>query len=76
VASDAERIELTRLVAFLQAGDGSEAEQDAALDGLQARVPHPRVASLIFWPDAEGFDRELTPEEVVEIASAYRPVEL
>jgi hypothetical protein len=34
------------------------------------------VSSLIFWPNHEGFDRELTPDEVVDLALAYRQIEL
>ncbi len=56
--------------------EGTESEQDAALREFEARVPHPPVSSLIFWPNHEGFDRELTPDEVVDLALAYRQIEL
>ena len=71
-----ERQELVRLVAYLMAGEGTEAEQHAALRDVEVRVLHPRVSSLIFWPNHEGFDRDLTPDEVVDLALAYRPTEL
>lgn len=66
--SDNHRDDLVRLVTTLMAGQGTEAEQDAALGAPESRVPHPRVSALIFWPHEEGFDRELTPDEVVDIA--------
>lgn len=76
VAVDDERDELVRLVTYLMSAEGTEEEQDAALKALESRVPHPRVSSLIFWPSHEGFDGELTPEEVVDVALAYRAIEL
>jgi Colicin immunity protein / pyocin immunity protein len=74
--SSVDRAELLRLVTYLMAGQGTEEEQDAALRTLQSHVPHPRVSDLIFWPSHEGFDHELTPDEVVEEALAYRPIPL
>ena len=71
-----ERDELVGLVRLIQAGDGSEAEIDAALGLLARRVPRPRVSGLIFWPQHEGFDRDLTAEEIVAAALAYRPFAL
>lgn len=76
VTTDREREELVRLVAYLMSGEGTEAEQEAALRALETRVQHPRVSGLIFWPSREGFDRELTPEEVVDQALSYRAIEL
>jgi hypothetical protein len=74
--SSVDRSELVRLVTYLMAGDGTDEEQDAALRAVESQVLHPRVSDLIFWPGHEGFDRELTPAEVVEIALAYRPIPL
>lgn len=74
--SMSQRSELLRLVTYLMSGEGTESEQVAALRELESRVPHPRVSDLIFWPQHEGFDRELTPDEVVDVALAYRPIEL
>jgi hypothetical protein len=56
--------------------EGTESGQDAALRELEARVPHPRVSRLISWPNHQGFDRELTPDEVVDLPLAYRQIEL
>lgn len=71
-----EHEQLVRLVSFLMSGDGTEADQDAALSELEARLPHPRVSGLIYWPSHEGFNRALTAAEVVEEAMKYRPIEL
>ena len=76
VTTGDERDELVRLVTVLMSGAGSEEEQDAALKTLESRVLHPRVSGLMFWPSHEGFDRELSPEEVVDLALAYRPIVL
>lgn len=74
-ASRTSRGELLRLVNFLMSGGGTEAEQDKALRDLESRVEHPRISALIFWPQSEGFDHELTAEEVVDVAVSYRPIE-
>lgn len=76
VTTDDERAEIVRLVTYLMSAEGTEAEQDTAVKAVESRVLHPRVSSLIFWPRHEGFDRDLTPEEVVDLALAYRPIEL
>lgn len=76
MATGDERAELVRLVTYLSTGEGTEAEQDAALVELKARVPHPRVSDLIFWPDSLGYDRELSPDEIVDAALAHKPIEL
>ena len=68
--------ELVGLVTYLMSAVGTEEEQDAALQELEACVLHPRVSDLIFWPRHEGFDHEVTPDEVVDAALAYRPIEL
>ncbi len=71
-----QRSKLPRLVTYLMSGEGTEPEQELALKELESGVPHPHVSDLIFWPEREGFDRELTPDEVVDIALAHRPIEL
>lgn len=76
VTTGDERAELVRWVTFLMSAEGTEQEQDAALKALESRVLHPRVSDLIFWPSQEGFDRELTAEEVVDLALAYQAIEL
>ncbi len=71
-----EREELVHRVTYLMSAEGTDEEQNAALHEVEARVLHPRVSNLIFWPSREGFDRDLTPVEVVDAALAYRPIEL
>jgi len=73
--SSEERTELVRLVEFLMSAQGTEEEQAGVLRDLESRVLHPRVSDLIFWPQNEGFDHELTAPEVVDAALAYRPIE-
>jgi hypothetical protein len=76
MTTEGERAELVNLVTYLMSAQGTEEEQSAALKELEARVLHPRVSALIYWPNHEGFDRELTPEEVVDVALSYKPIEL
>lgn len=71
-----ERATLIRLVEFLMSAQGTEEEQAEVLRDLESRVLDPRVSDLIFWPQHEGFDREVTALEVVDAALAYRPIEL
>ena len=66
------RFELVELVRKIQAAEGSEEEIDRMIASLEASVPHPHVTDLIFYP--EGPD--LTAEEVVERALAYKPIQL
>lgn len=55
------------------AGGGDDAEANALIDELERNVPHPQVSDLIFWPDLCGYDRDLTTEEIADIALAYQP---
>jgi hypothetical protein len=63
------REELIEAVRRIMEVEGDEGELDELLDVVQANVPHPAVADLIYWPP-EG--KDLTPEEVVDQALAYR----
>lgn len=66
------RAELVALVARIMSGNyDSESAQDEDVRQLQQAVPHPRVTDLLFWDD-----RDLTPEQVVDEALAYRPFAL
>ncbi|MBO0767574.1 MAG: hypothetical protein J2O48_02700 [Solirubrobacterales bacterium] len=70
--------------AIQQDGPGtSEADLDALVFEFERRVPHPRASALIDWPatDPEAKARlagrkDLTPEEIVELALAYKPIQL
>jgi hypothetical protein len=63
------REELVEAVRRIMEVQGDAGELDELLDVVQANVPHPAVSDLIYWPP-EGQD--LTPEEVVARALAYR----
>ncbi|MFE4962140.1 bacteriocin immunity protein [Streptomyces sp. NPDC056660] len=65
------REELIQMVQQLIDARLPEAEEDALVDELKRSVPHPRVTDLIYYSD-----RDLTAEEVVDQALAYRPIEL
>lgn len=62
--------ELVGLVSKLMNADyASEEERNILIDLLENNVLHPEVTDLIFYPD-----KEMTPEEVVELALVYRPI--
>jgi hypothetical protein len=65
-----ERRELIELVTELYNSEGkTEEEENRLLELLEKNVPHPEVSDLIYWHD-------LTPEEVVDRALAYRSIQL
>jgi Colicin immunity protein / pyocin immunity protein len=71
-----DRDELIALVRRIMAGEGeSQEEADSLVDRFVANVPHPRADDLIFYPDEE-FGHEPSPEEVVDRALGYKPIEL
>ncbi|SKA06308.1 hypothetical protein SAMN04488128_102546 [Chitinophaga eiseniae] len=63
------RSELINIVRKIANAEGSEKEQDRLLDLLMQNVPDPDVANYIFCDD-------LTPEEIVDKALAYKPIQL
>jgi hypothetical protein len=64
------RNELVELVRRIQDFDGDQDQYDSALNSLKESVPHPRVLELLrAWP-------ELSAEEIVERALAYKPIAL
>lgn len=70
--SRSEAVTLVRRI--MQADGASEDEMDdwlASLDSVLA-CPSGYVSDLVFWPP----DRELSAEEVVDRALAYRPIAL
>jgi hypothetical protein len=60
-----------RIFANTEVG-GTEEERSSLLMQLKQSVPHPQVSDLIFWPDLCGYDRDLTPEEITDIALSYK----
>jgi hypothetical protein len=69
------RDELIDLVGRVMRAEGSESDLDAWLDLIEDSVPCPigHVTDLIFYPPG---GQELSAEEVVDRALAYRPIEL
>lgn len=65
------RDELIGLVEKIMAADCSETEHEALVELLEKSVLHPRVLDLIYHTKPE-----LTAEEVVDQALAYRPIAL
>ena len=66
--SDVSRAELVQLVERIMNARGTEEELERLLSTLEANVPHPRVSDLIFFPD-----KQMSAEEIVDAALAYRP---
>lgn len=60
--------ELIKLVEKIMKCEGTEEEIDGMIELLEKNVPHPEVSDLIFW------DRERTPQEIVELALSYKPI--
>jgi hypothetical protein len=67
------RDELIEVVRRIVSVDGTEQELNELMDLLERNVPHPEVSNLIFYPP-DGIS--LSPEQVVDRALAYRPIEL
>ncbi len=63
--------ELIQLVKKVMNAEGSEKEIDGWLKLVELNVPHPAVTDLIYY-----HEEELTPEQVVDKALAYKPVQL
>lgn len=65
------RDELVELVRKILACEGTEEEVDEWQDLLEQNVPHPEVSDLMYFSG-----REMTPEEIVDEALAYRATSL
>lgn len=77
VVPDIARDELIEIVRRIQANPGGESETALYLGMLEVNVPYQGVSDLIFWPNIHFGDddvsRELTPEQVVDIALNSEP---
>jgi hypothetical protein len=73
---DITRAELLELLRRVMTAAGKEHEINFWLGLLQANVPDKRISDLIFWPGEYFGDgdhsRELTPEQILDIAVAAR----
>jgi hypothetical protein len=73
-----DRDELIALVRRIMAAEGETEEgADRLVELFEANVPHPDASNFIFWPEhAIGERRELSAEEIVDMALSYRPISL
>lgn len=60
---------LVDLVIKIMNAEGTEEELDQYMVLLKQNVPHPSVSDLIFY-----LDKELSPDEIVEIALSYKGI--
>lgn len=65
------REELISLVSKIVECEGTEEEIDEMIEIVKNNVPHPEVSDLIYWNE-----EDLTPEQIVDIAIAYKPIQL
>ncbi|MFD6510566.1 MULTISPECIES: bacteriocin immunity protein [unclassified Bacillus (in: firmicutes)] len=65
------REELINLVGKIVECEGTEEEIDEMLEAVERNVPHPEVSDLIYWND-----KDLSSEQIVDIALAYKPIQL
>ena len=65
------REELINLVNRIVECEGSEEEIDEMIEVGKRNVPHPEISDLIYWND-----EELTPEQIVDKALEYKPIQL
>ena len=63
------REELVELVRRVMEVEGTEAEMDECIESISRAVPHPGWTDLIYYNG-----RDLSPEEVVDEALAYKPI--
>ena len=66
-----DKAQLVELVQKIGSSEGTEADIQAWLMLVESNVPHPAVSDLLFYPD-----KEMTPEEIVEVALSYQPIQL
>lgn len=66
------KVELIELVRKIIKVDGSEQEIDEMINILEKNVPHPYISDLIFYPQKD----KVTPEEIIEEALNYKPINL
>ncbi|MDO4773077.1 MAG: bacteriocin immunity protein [Bacillota bacterium] len=73
---DKHREKLTRekiisLVSKIVECEGTEEEINEMLEIVKDNVPHPEVSDLIYWNE-----EYLSPEQIVDKALAYKPIQL
>ena len=65
------REELINLVNKIVECEGSEEEIDEMIDMVKKNVPYPDISDLIYWSEDE-----LTPEQIIDKALNYKPIQL
>lgn len=65
------REELINLVNKIVECEGAEEEIDEMIEIVKRNVPHPEISDLIYWNE-----EELTPEQIVDKALNYKPIQL
>ncbi|PFZ79466.1 hypothetical protein COL82_06665 [Bacillus toyonensis] len=65
------REELINLVSKIVESEGTEEEINEMIEIVKRNIPHPELSDLIYWND-----EDLTPEQIVDIALAYTPIQL
>ncbi|MDA1876397.1 MULTISPECIES: bacteriocin immunity protein [Bacillus] len=65
------RGELIILVGKIVECEGTEEEIDEMLETVVRSAPHPEVSDLIYWNE-----KDLSPEQIVDIVLAYKPIQL
>ena len=65
------REELINLVNKIVECESSEEEIDEMIEVVKRNVPHPEISDLIYWNE-----EELTPEQIVDKALDYKPIQL
>ncbi|WP_428817861.1 bacteriocin immunity protein [Clostridium butyricum] len=65
------REELINLVNKIIECEGLEVEIDEMIEVVKRNVPYPDISDLIYWSEDE-----LTPEQIIDKALNYKPIQL
>jgi hypothetical protein len=63
--------ELLEIITYLVEGQGTASEQSYWIEFLERHLPHPEIASLIYWRFEEP-----SPVQILAEAKAYQPIRL
>jgi hypothetical protein len=76
MADKLSREELVELVRKIRNVEGNEEEIVAWVNLFENNVPHPEASGLIFWSSKYGLSSNPSPEEIVDKALSYKPLQL
>lgn len=65
------RTELINLVRKIIECEGTESEIDEMINLLKKNIQYPDLINLIYWNE-----EELTPEQIIDTALNYKPIQL